>query len=371
MKLFRRVGGLFLALMLLLPAGQAAGRLVEPTLPAGAPLTILAAFTRHENANAQALADAQPWSFFACTVTEGADTDSGIGADFSLLLNGETVDGLWIMNGVCINEASYAFYGRPRMLSLTLHHQGGQSRYRFLMEDAFQPSRLDAAWQNGYQRLELPQALPGVTQIDGWIEDWYSGSGVQDTICISDIMVTGNGNPSYSIPPVTPSLPVATPLPSYPVLPQSGEAFTLSQKMATRSGPGTGFEEFGSFLQPGDSVILYSRYYNANDEIWWVQAEFTYRGVTRRVYTGAKRIREDISALPVEEALGSAVMIADAAPCFGPHSRYGMMEGKVYAGQKGTLWARENGYAQFEYFDQGLRKRRRVWIPEQSVRLEY
>ena len=358
MTFLRRLTGLFLALLLMLPLAQAATLLQEPSAPAGAVLNIQSAFSRHAYANAQALMDQQPWTFFACT---GEDKSvQGMGIDFSLQLSGETVDGLWILSGVGVNEESFRFYARPRILQLIISHQGGRSQYRFLMEDVFDTFQSNSAWQNGYQRLELPRALSGVTQIDCIIESWYPGASLTDTVCISDLKVTGAAGSIYQ-----PAPPTAAP--NWGLQPQG--VYTLSQKLSTRSGPGTGYEEYGTFLNPGDQVTLISRYYNSNDEIWWVQAEFTYQGATRRVYTGAKRIKEDTSLLPVEAALGAATVLADMKPLTGPGEHFAPLSGTVKAGQQGKLWAYENGYAQFEYRDQEINRTRRVWIPQEWVRL--
>lgn len=183
-------------------------------------------------------------------------------------------------------------------------------------------------------------------------------------ICISDVQVTGSQGGLY--PPATqsPFYPSHSPAPTWP---SHQPAYTLSKKLSTRSGPGTSYDEFGTFMEVGDAITLLSRYYDSRNEIWWVQAEFTHRGVLRRAYTGAQRINGDISALPAEQSLGAATLTRAAQPWNGPGNTYAQLGDPIPAGTQGTLWARENGYAQLDFLDSNMGKRRRVWIEESAL----
>ena len=64
---------------------------------------------------------------------------------------------------------------------------------------------------------------------------------------------------------------------------------TLNAKLATRTGPGTQYDEPGTFLSAGSQVTVLSKAYDTRNEIWWIQVEFSVSGSRYRAYTGLKR----------------------------------------------------------------------------------
>ncbi|MBQ4075206.1 MAG: hypothetical protein IJD39_08390 [Clostridia bacterium] len=358
MKRMKCIIAWLLLTALALPA-HAATLLSDPQAAAGSPLPIQSITSYCTGTDGNALLDQQIWTFFQRTPGQNDQWAGQTGVDFTLQLGECSVDGLWIRNGLCMNEAGYSLYARPQIIRIALHHAGGQSQYRFLMEDRYDFSTQSAAWQNGYQRLQLPQIHANVTRIDVTLESWINGREGSEIICITDVQVTGSQGSQY---------PVYTPIPSQP---SWQPAFTLNRPLSTRSGPSTGYNEFGTFLKAGDEIRLISRYYDSRNEIWWVQAEFTYRGVMRRAYTGAQRINGDISSLPVEQSQGSALLTRQAQPWNGPGNTYAQLGDPIPAGTQGTLWGRENGYAQFDFLDGTMGKRRRVWIEESALQQTY
>ena len=72
---------------------------------------------------------------------------------------------------------------------------------------------------------------------------------------------------------------------------------TTNQKLATRTGPGTQYDEPGTFLYAGASVTAVARAWDSYNEIWWVQVDFAEGSSRYRVYTGLKRLNVNIQNL--------------------------------------------------------------------------
>lgn len=142
---------------------------------------------------------------------------------------------------------------------------------------------------------------------------------------------------------------------------------TLLMKIATRTGPGTGYTEPGTFLKAGDRVSVISKIYDERNEIWWVQVEFSYNHQWYRAYTGSQRMSVDLSMVPTEYAL-SDMDSRDEARNYNPVSlRYG--PGTGYALMDYTLpesaWLYvvmcENNWALVEVMDASPSVR--GWVP--------
>ncbi len=98
---------------------------------------------------------------------------------------------------------------------------------------------------------------------------------------------------------------------------------TLLMKIATRTGPGTGYTEPGTFLQAGDRVSVISKIYDEVNEIWWVQVEFSYNHQWYRAYTGAQRMSVDLTLVPTECALADLDSRDEARNYYEGSLRYG------------------------------------------------
>lgn len=71
-----------------------------------------------------------------------------------------------------------------------------------------------------------------------------------------------------------------------------------AQKLATRNGPGTQYEEKGTYNVAGQYIKVLSRAWDERNGIWWVKCEIPYKGEIRVLWTGYKRF--DSSTLPLE-----------------------------------------------------------------------
>ena len=141
--------------------------------------------------------------------------------------------------------------------------------------------------------------------------------------------------------------------------PQSAK---LLQRLATRSGPSTNYDELGSYHKKGYEVQVYSKAYDERNGIWWLQVEFTYGDTLRRAYTGLKRVDIDIDTVPEEYPIYTAKVSAETVGFYGPGTHYARHKGTVEVTTVGTIYAFEDGWAHFEYYDTDKECYRRVWM---------
>ena len=87
--------------------------------------------------------------------------------------------------------------------------------------------------------------------------------------------------------------PVTTPRPDTTAL----YGLTID-KLSTRSGPCTTYEDMGTYSVKGQWIRVYCRAWDKRNGIWWVKVGIPYRGETRILWTGYKRF--DKNSLPLE-----------------------------------------------------------------------
>ncbi len=144
---------------------------------------------------------------------------------------------------------------------------------------------------------------------------------------------------------------------------------TANQKLATRTGPSTRYDEPGTFLYTGASVTAVAKAWDSYNEIWWVQVDFAEGSSRYRVYTGLKRLNVNIQSLTEERSLGSDTVSTAADARYGPGSSYAPCSLNVPASTRVTVWARENGYSLVEYSDIRISNpMRRCWIPSSCLK---
>jgi len=74
-------------------------------------------------------------------------------------------------------------------------------------------------------------------------------------------------------------------------------------KLSTRLGPGTDYEDAGTYSVKGQWLRVLSRAWSETNNLWWVKVEIPYRGETRTLWTGYKRFDSStlsLQDLPVE-----------------------------------------------------------------------
>ncbi len=146
-------------------------------------------------------------------------------------------------------------------------------------------------------------------------------------------------------------------------------AVLTEKRISARTGPGTGYDEPGSFLSRGDSVTVLSKAWDAANGIYWIQVEFTGGKALYRAYTGAWRFAElDVSGVRDEAAIGSCVTPGyTQTGYYGPGYQYKEIKADVPANTACTIWALENDFLQLEFYDAAAGCTRRAWVLEPFV----
>ncbi len=148
---------------------------------------------------------------------------------------------------------------------------------------------------------------------------------------------------------------------------------TLNQKMATRTGPSTKYDEPGTFFSgkwKGQWVRVISK---VNTGVWWLQVEFDYNGQKMRAYTGLKRVNGvDLDAVPTETVLGSCRLSKPVKGYYGPGTQYRVMGYSVPANTTCDVIMVENGYVlvEFPYHKKNYEKSR-AWVHASLVSGDY
>ena len=303
--------------------------------------------------------------------------------DISLDFYNATIKDVWLRNGWA--GENYKDYARILFLKVTVWSGGvayGPYDFNNLIDSIDSTERSESMY-DGYQRLSLPMQFHNVTRVDLFIKGRYLGNveatqyGIRtgDLIFLPDSLTNMYGswifnNNNYynpTVPPVyvTPP-PTAVPYVTPPPAAASVEVLALDN-LATRSGPGTNYNELGTYSVQGQTVKALSKAYDERNGIWWIQVELSYGEDLRRVYTGLKRLSMDVNLVPTEESQGSYAVKRSVYPYYGPGYKYTLYNKQVPAGTTGTVWMREDSYVLFEYFDASLQMNCRVWIPEGSL----
>lgn len=171
-------------------------------------------------------------------------------------------------------------------------------------------------------------------------------------------------------PTATPYLEeLITPTPRPVEYPSSSGAIGYANKrLATRSGPGTMYDEPGSFLSEGSQLKVVSKSWDDNNNLWWYQFEFEYKNEWYRLYTTDSRITVDASDVREEpvrgEPLDTQYSRYDADIYYGPGEPYARVRNVTMdEGKRCDIYVIEDGWALVDYYDYGRDVNRRGWIP--------
>ena len=138
----------------------------------------------------------------------------------------------------------------------------------------------------------------------------------------------------------------------------------LNDRLSTRTGPGTQFEEPGTFLSAGDEITVYSIAYDVNN-VAWIQTEINTNAGKMRVYSGLKRVDGlNVDKLHVEENMDlPATLDYDYAPKYGPGADYASYSFTFRAGRKFTVKDMEGDWAMIEFYAEGDKQWYHLWLP--------
>ncbi len=151
---------------------------------------------------------------------------------------------------------------------------------------------------------------------------------------------------------------------------------TLNRKLATRTGPGTEYDEPGSFLGSGYTVIVHSRVYDQMNGIWWLQVEFTVNGKTYWAYTGQQRVDGiSLNDVPIEKQIGTCYISYSMTGYYSPYAGAAISRA-IPAGVSCKIYGYVNGWhngmdgadwIQIEFYDYGAGCTRRAWVQDPMV----
>lgn len=149
-----------------------------------------------------------------------------------------------------------------------------------------------------------------------------------------------------------------------------------NQKLATRSGPATRYDEKAGTFNVDSSVLAMSRSYDAPNNLWWIQFQMIYRGRVYCLYTGEQRFSGlDVSRLPVEKVIGRCTVSMSAEAYYAPCENAARMDWDVPANVSCDIYAMVPGensdYIQIEFYDHLRSTWRRAWIKEWYADNEY
>ncbi len=153
------------------------------------------------------------------------------------------------------------------------------------------------------------------------------------------------------------------------------QAYTcnLTMRLSTRTGPSTAYTEPGTFFAnwEGKTVKVFSK--AQGNGVWWVQVEFMNGGKLYRAYTGAKRVNLNIAYVPEEEIIGTGYvrLAGDVNGYYGPGEHYALLPTLVPWSANGSIIMAENGYVLFDFYDAGLDKQRRAWLPADYLAIDW
>lgn len=144
-----------------------------------------------------------------------------------------------------------------------------------------------------------------------------------------------------------------------------------NQRLATRTGPGTRYDEPGSFNKGGYEYKILSKAYDGN--IWWLQVEIRTGNGVIWAYTGLKRFDNvRLNAIPEERVIGRCRTSERLTGYYAPTRDASIIKRPVPANVECAIYGYYYGgdgsdFIQIEFYDTGLQQYRRAWVPDTFV----
>ena len=186
------------------------------------------------------------------------------------------IDALWIKNGfwrVTDGLDQYVRNCRVKKMTAEFLYEGASG-----FADAQTITLPDDKTRADWTRISLGERNR-VAAVRLRIDDIYTGSKFKNDVCISEIKFVKGSAAVYDL-------------------------YGLAkQKIATRNGPGTQYDEKGTYNVAGQYLRVFSRAWDSRNGIWWVKCEIPYKGEKRVLWTGYKRFDSDtlpLESIPVE-----------------------------------------------------------------------
>jgi len=272
------------------------------------------------------------------------------------------VDEIWVKNGFwAYNDKGgdqYVINARPKDVRVEFLY-AGEKDYR----DPVDWTLKDES-RNGWQVLEVGNH-PSVTSVRVAVWSVYKRKSYPNDVCLSEIMLVQEA--PYTIAREPAEAKAATVYESRPDITGCG----LLDKLATRSGPGTEFDEPGTFFGSTwnqQTVRVLGKSWDGS--VWWVLVDFSNGGKgSYRVWTGAKRVDVNLDRLKEIYGIGQGTVSSTTDTYRGPGGKYARANVSINGWKDVVAYGRENGYVEVE-FQQG-RKMYRLWVPESDTSIDW
>lgn len=182
------------------------------------------------------------------------------------------IDTLWIKNGFwkkTNGNDQYVRNSRVKRMTVDFLYSGAAD-----YADGITVTVPDDRSRKDWTTIDL-QPHSDVIVVRFLIEEIYKGSKYKTDVCISEVRFTSGDS--------------ARPEELYGL---------ATDKLATRSGPGTQYAGKGTYSVAGQYIRVLSRAWDSRNGIWWVKCAIPYKKETRILWTGYKRF--DSETLPLE-----------------------------------------------------------------------
>ncbi len=274
----------------------------------------------------------------------------------------QTVNEIWFKNGFwAVNDkgiGQYEINARLKGIKLEFLYSG-ETKFR----DAAEYTLRDEAFGD-WQRIQL-SAHENVVAVKIGVMTTYKGSHYANDVCLSEVMLVQYAPASTAKAPQAEQAAVV-----YESRPDV-TGVNLLMKLATRSGPGTQYDEPGTFFGKNwqtQIVRVLGKHWDGS--IWWVQVDFSNGGkASYRVWTGLKRVDVDINRVKEVYAKGQGTVNSTSETYRGPGGKYAKANVSINGWKDVEAYGRENGYVEVE-FQQGS-KWYRLWVPENETSIDW
>jgi len=274
----------------------------------------------------------------------------------------QDVDEIWFKNGFWAyndkGKDQYSINARPKGIRISFLYSG-EGDYR----DEEEITLKDEAFKD-WQRFSLSHH-EDVVAVRVAVMTTYAGSHYKNDVCLSEVMLVQHAPSSIARPPQEKK--TATVYESRPDVTGAG----LLMKLSTRSGPGTEYDEPGTFFGNNwkkQTVKVLGKHYDGS--VWWVLVDFSNGGKgSYRVWTGLKRVDVDINKVKDYYPTGQGTVNATTETYRGPGGNYAKAKVTIQSWQDVLAYGRENGYVEVE-FNIG-KKWYRLWVPESVTSIDW
>ena len=273
----------------------------------------------------------------------------------------QTVDEIWFKNGFWAyndkGKEQYSINARPKAVRVEFQY-AGMSGFR----DAAELTLRDESF-GAWQRFPLGRH-ERVTAVRIAILSIYKGSHFENDVCLSEAMLVQDAPAATAL-----AAQAVTQTSVYESRPDVTGAGLL-MKLATRSGPGTKYDEPGTFFGNNweqATVKVLGKHWDGS--IWWVLVDFGGGKASYRVWTGLKRVDADIGRVKEVYAIGQGTVSATSETYRGPGKKYAKANVTISKWKDVEAYGRENGYVEVE-FQQG-KKWYRLWVPESVTSIDW